>query len=156
MRKRSNYKPKGVRMDTMAYVMSGLKRVDQVEDAGIMLKIKNHAALAAVTQGKAARDDIDTLIAAMNMTEAFAIINIGADWSAEIRAAQDALYAVAKRGVTMGRFVLTGLELKAINLAMDIHDAQLEVSTVRQLEQALDIVNKTIRHGLARRIEVPA
>jgi hypothetical protein len=156
MRKRSKYRPKGVRLDTVAYVVSGMHRVDQVEDAGIALKIKNHAALAAVVQGKAERDDIDVLIAALNMTEAFCIMGIGSDWRTEVRHALDCLHAMSVRGLTSGRFILTGLEMKAINLAMDIHDAQLETATVRQMEQAIDLVVKTIKHGKARRIEVAA
>jgi hypothetical protein len=50
------------------------------------------------------------------------------------------------------RFVATGPELKAINLAMEIHDAQLDASTVRQLEQALDIVQEDIIYKRARAI----
>jgi hypothetical protein len=133
-----------------------MKRIDQVDNAGVVLKIKNHDALAAVVQGRANRNDIDTLIGALNMTEAFCLLNIGQDWRPEVGQAQDALYELAKRGVKLGRFILTGPEMQALNLAMDIHDAQLEAATVRQLEQALEIVEKTIRHGKARRIQVAA
>ena len=153
MRKRSKYKPKGVRLDNLAYVVSGMHVVNNVPDAGIMLKIKNHAALAAVVQGKATRDDMDVLIAALNMTEAFCIMGIGKDWRPEVRQALDHLHDMALRGLTTGRFILTGVEMKSINLAMEVHDAQLESATVRQLEQAIDIVTKTIKAGKARRIE---
>lgn len=156
MRKRSRYKPKGVRLDAVAWVISGMHVVNDVPDAGISLKIKNHGALAAVVQGKAERDDIDVLIAALNMTEAFCIMGIGGDWRTEVRAALDCLHDMSVRGLTTGRFVLTGVEMKAINLAMEVHDAQLETATVRQLEQAIDIVTKTIKAGKARRIEVVA
>jgi hypothetical protein len=156
MRKRSKYRPKGVRLDPLSYVISGLAIVNDVPDAGISLKIKNHGALAAVVQGHATRDDIDVLIAALNMTEAFCIMGIGGDWRTEVREALDALHAMSVRGLKTGRFILTGLEMKAINLAMDVHDAQLEAATVRQLEQAIDIVVKTIKAGKARRIEATA
>lgn len=152
MRKRSKYRPKGVRLDCMAWVKSGLTPVSQVEDAGITLKIKNHQALANMTQGKGTRDDVDVLIGAVNITEALARAGIGRDWSAEIRAAQDAIFTMAKRGVERGRFLFTGPEMQSVNLVMDVHDAQLDSCTVGQLERALDLVASEIRNKKARAI----
>lgn len=153
MRKRSKYKPKGVRLDVMAWVKSGMLPVSQVQDAAINLKIKNHAALAAITQGKAVRDDLDVLIAAMNVTEALARNNIGKDWATEIRAAQDAVVSMARRGLERGdRFLFTGPELTAVNLAMEVHDAQLDACTVAELEKALHLVEQEIKHKRARAI----
>jgi hypothetical protein len=87
------------------------------------------------------------------MMEGFGRMGIGDDWQPEIRAGQDALLSVAKRGVKNNmRFVATGPELKAINLAMEIHDAQLDACNVRQLEQALDIVKEDIIYKRARAI----
>ena len=51
MRKRSKYRPKGVRIDTMAYVMSGIKKFDDVS-ISIDLRIKNHTALDLLCTGK--------------------------------------------------------------------------------------------------------
>ena len=97
--------------------------------------------------------DIDKIIAAFNMTEALACMGIGADWLPEIKEAQDALLTLARRGVEKDyRFILTGPELQAMNQCMEIHDAQLEVATIQQLEQAMDIVNKIIAQRKARPI----
>jgi hypothetical protein len=41
MRKRSKYKPKGVRLDAMDYIKSGLKNFNEVETA-VDLRLKNH------------------------------------------------------------------------------------------------------------------
>lgn len=154
MRKRSNYRPKGVRLDTMAWVKSGLMAVADVPEAGINLKIKNHAALASITQGKATRDDIDILISAVNVTEALARHGMGKDWSTEIRAAQDALLTMAKRGLEKGdKFLFTGPELTAVNLCMEIHDVQLDTCTVGELEKALNLVEQEIKHKRARVIQ---
>ena len=56
---RKKYKPKGVRLDVMAWVKSGMLPINKVDHAGVTLKIKNHAALASITQGTGTRDDID-------------------------------------------------------------------------------------------------
>jgi len=149
MRKRSKYRPKGLILDTMLHVTSGMRRVGALS-AGITLKIKNHAALEQVRQGLGTRDDIDTLICAFNITEALAMMRIGDDWKDEIRAAQDTLLAVGRRGVETGKFILRGPELTSFNLAMEIHDAQLDACTVSELEKAMDIVEAVVKNKQAR------
>lgn len=151
MRKRSKYRPRGLIMDTMTYVSSGFKKVGSIS-AGTTLKIKNHAALESVRKGEGTREDIDVLIAAFNITEALAMMRIGDDWKDEIRAAQDALLAVGRRGVETGKFILRGPELTTFNLAMEIHDAQLDACTVAELEKAIDIVDSIVRAKQARPI----
>ena len=152
MRKRSKYKPKGVRLDAVNWVLAGLKPIAEVGDALVTLKAKNHSALTEVTQGRGNRDQVDVLIAAMNMCEAYAVHGKGIDWLPEIRQAQDALFNMGKRGMEKGRFLFTGEEMKAMNLGMDIHDAQLDESTVQEMEKMIDYVNEQVRLKKARPI----
>ena len=153
MRKRSSYRPKGVRLDNMGYVLSGFQPVARTGDAAVTLKIKNHQALASMVSGTGNRDDIDILIAAMNVAEALAITaELGSEYRAEITAAQDAIYSMGQRGVAKSRFLFTGPELTAMNLGMEIHDAQLDACTVGQLERALDFVARELRARRARAI----
>jgi hypothetical protein len=154
MRKRSKYRPKGVIYDTMHHVLSGMKVVGTLS-AGTTLKIKNHAALEQVRTGRGTRDDIDVLICAFNITEALAMMRIGDDWKDEIRAAQDALLAVGRRGAETGKFILRGPELTTFNLAMEIHDAQLDACTVSELEKAIDVVATIVKNKQARIIVQP-
>lgn len=151
MRKRSKYRPRGVIRDPMSHVISGMKKVGDLS-SGTTLMIMNHDALDRARRGLAERRDLDVLIAAMNMAEALIRMRIGDDWRDEIRAAQDALFAVGSRGVETGKFILRGPELTSLNLGMEIHDAQLEACTVAELEKAIDIVHNEIRHHRARPI----
>ena len=152
MRKRSKYKPKGVRLDALNWVLSGLKPVSQVGDALVILKAKNHSALTEVVQGRGNRDQIDVLIAALNMCEAYAIHGKGKDWLPEINEAQNAIYEMASRGLETEKFLFRGPEMQAVNLAMDVHDVQLEESTVKQLEDMTEFVTKQIILKRARPI----
>jgi hypothetical protein len=154
MRKRSKYRPRGVIYDTVNYVVSGMKVVGEMS-SGTTLKIKNHAALESMRQGRGTRADIDVLISAFNITEALALMRIGDDWRDEIRAAQDALLAVGRRGVETGKFILRGPELTSFNLAMEVHDAQLDACTVAELEKAMDFVQRIIKNKQARAIVQP-
>jgi uncharacterized small protein (DUF1192 family) len=153
MRKRSKYKPKGVRLDTMAWLKQGMAPVRTSQHA-INLRVKNHNALTEVAHGRGTRDQVDVLIACMNMAEALYRVNpdLGLQYSPEIKAAQDALYTMGKRSLDKGRLLFTGPELTAMNTGMEIHDAQLDVASIAELEKALDLVAKEIRLRKARQI----
>lgn len=156
MRKRSRYKPKGVRIDTMAFVQSGFKKFDDVS-VSVDLRIKNHAALEALRTGTATRSDMDILIGQGNMAEAFSRLrpDLGADWALEIKTGQDALLAVIRRGIAAGdRFICRADELVAINLVTQIHDAQLDQVNVKDMELAMDIIGKDWRSGKCRAIVI--
>jgi len=86
MRKRSKYKPKGVRLDAVTWVINGFKSINETGDAALHLKIKNHSSLDSLRTGTATKDDIDNIIAALNVTEALSRINIGEDYAKEIAA----------------------------------------------------------------------
>jgi hypothetical protein len=147
MRKKSKYKPRGVRADNMSWIIAGMKKVGTLPTAGVALKLKNHEALDSILKGHGTRDHVDILIAAMNMSEALVRIRdeLGLDWKTEIRAAQDALFTMARRGVEKDRFAFTGPEMTAVRLVMDIHDAQLDDCTVKEMETALEIVAEEVR-----------
>jgi hypothetical protein len=154
MRKKSNYKPKRIRLDNLSWVSAGLRKVGSLPSAGVTLKLKNHEALEAVLKGQATRDHIDVLIAAFNVSEALYCINpfLGEDWSQEIREAQDAIYTMSRRGFKLGSFVFNASEMDAVKLAMSVHDQQLDDSTVKEMEQAIDYVTIRIKNKQARPI----
>lgn len=148
MRKRSKYRPKGVRLDTMAYVMEGMTPIAQHGGFLMTLKIKNHAALAALTQGRATRADIDTLIAALNMTEALYRLGIGREHGSVVAEGLEALRAVGSRGAANNRFILRSTEMSALNIVMDLHDAQLDLCVIKDIERATELVRT--EHELRR------
>lgn len=146
---RKAYRPKPVRIDSVNYVLTGMKPVAAVGDELLMLRLRNHGALTALTQGRANNEQFNMLIAALNMTEALMMQDMGTQYSPQLRAGQDALRAIGTRYKTIKRFVLRAEEMKALNLAMDVHDAQLEICTVAQLEHAIMTVRKTVLGGKA-------
>ena len=149
MRKRSSYRPKPQHPNPVAWLMNGFK---PVADAGIVnVQIKNHNAIDALRKGIADREDIDTIIAALNIAEALQRLGIGDEYRTELKEAQDALYAVSKRGIDREyRFVLKAQELTAINLGMEVHDAQIEVTAIHHMEDALNMVRDEIKNRRAR------
>jgi len=154
MKKKSKYKPRSVRYDNMSWVIAGLKKVGTLPTAGVALKLKNHEAFDSLLTGQGTRSHIDVMIAAVNVCEALVRVrnDLGRDWATEIKAAQDAIFTMGRRGVKKGSFVFTGPEMNAIKLVMDLHDVQLDDCTVREMEQALFIVEEEIRLKKARPI----
>tara|TARA_R110000822_G_scaffold99594_3_gene224589 strand:- start:1267 stop:1587 length:321 start_codon:yes stop_codon:yes gene_type:complete len=100
--------------------------------------------------GNSNHSQIQQLVGAFNITEALARMKFGQDWSSEIKDAQDALLDVSRRFKQLGRYTLKGVERTALNLAMDVHDAQLDVVTVQDVEKAMDLVNQDVRLRKAR------
>ena len=154
MRKRSKYKPRPVRTDNLNWILAGMKKVGTLPTAGIALKLKNHEALESILRGQGTKHDVDVLINAVNMAEALIRIrdDLGADWATEIKAAQDAIYTMGKRGIEKGSFAFTGPEMTALKLVMDVHDAQLDDCTVKEMERALYIVAEEVRLKKCRAI----
>jgi hypothetical protein len=153
MRKRSKYRPKKQLDDPVSWVVSGLKPMNDVSYT-LVLRTRNHDAMDKLRRGVATKEDIDTLIGAFNMTEGYKRLRpeLGQDWSTEIRAGQDALLEVATRGLPSGKFILKASELVAMNLVMEIHDAQLDQTTVRDMEMAMDIIDKDHKNKNVGRI----
>lgn len=152
MRKRSKYRPKPVLANTMGYVIEGLTPVAQHSGFLVDLKIKNHLALTALTKGEATRKDIDTLIQAVNIVEALYRLGFGRDYFKEVSTGLDALYEVGVRGAASGRFVLKASEMDALNVVMELHDAQLEVITVRDMDAAIALMMQDFRQRKMRPI----
>jgi hypothetical protein len=130
-RKRSSYRPKQNLKDPVNYVLSGLRLPPKtIIDT---VRTMNHLSLNLIRTGKGTKQDIGTLNVAMRIAKALTSLGIGEDWSDEINTAVQALDALDKRE----KIVFTGPELTSVNLAMQVHDLQLDASSVINLEKAL-------------------
>jgi hypothetical protein len=145
MRKRSKYRPRTVIPNPVAYVLENLSPVNSHASFMLDLKIKNHGAMESLTKGVAGRADINTLISMTNMTEAFARLGFGQDYGDVVRDGQQALRDVGKRGATSGSFVLKASEMNALNAAMELHDAQMDIVTLKDMDRAIALVQEEYR-----------
>jgi hypothetical protein len=129
----------------MGFVMENLSPVRSHTAFMLDLKIKNHAALEALTKGNATRADIDTLVAMGNVTEAFARMGFGKDYSDVVGRGLQALRSVGARGAASNRFILKAAEMTALNEFMELHDAQMEVVTLKDMDAAIALVREEYR-----------
>ena len=146
MRKKSKYKPKGVRLDTMNWVVTGMTKVSAKESAYVTMHLKNMSALDSLAKGTANKKEIDIVIGVINVAEALCELGVGSEYHQIVLNASSALYDVCKRSFGINdRFICRGEELSAIKLGYEVHDAQMETTTIGMLDKALDVIDKTIR-----------
>lgn len=140
MRKRSKYRPKAVLVNPVAYAIESVSTVTSHRNFLLDLKIKNSQAMYALTHGSATKADMDLLIAMSNMAEALHQLGHGAEYQDVCVGGRAALISIAYRAKEHGRFVPTGPEIQALQLLMELHDAQMDVITVKDVEKAIAVV----------------
>lgn len=154
MRKRSKYRPKPVAMNPMAYVLENLTPVAKHDSYLLDLKIKNSDAMVKLLRGSATRQDMDTIIAMNNICEALLRLGFGAEYKEVGVNGRGAIIAIAHRAVRTNKFVPTGPEIKALNELMELHDAQMDVITVKDMERALALARNLLRNKQATALPV--
>lgn len=149
MRKRSKYRPKGVLLNPMSYVKDGLAPMTEHPDQLVTLRLKNHAAMVALLQGEAGTSQMSMLIAMYNITEALHKMGFGKEYADEVTAGRQTLMDIVQRSHKVGKYVPTGPEIAVLNTLMALHDAQMDVVTVREMDTAIKLAQKEITSGRA-------
>lgn len=135
---RKAYRPRGVILDTVNWVCGGFRPLTSVADQDVTLRTRNHLALEALATGRANAADMGNLIAISNMCMALKKFGFGDEYADIAMAGADAIEAMRNSR----RFVCTGPELTAIKRMVELHDAQLDVVRVNDLDAALKMVKR--------------
>lgn len=147
MKKRNKpYRPKYVSANPLIQFFGGMS--GQHAEHLQTLNVKNHAAMAAIVQGRGGRQEWDLLVGAMNMANVLCEQGFGNEFRAATIAGRDALCEVGKRAFKTGKFLFRGDELRIMNEAMECHEAQLENARAIDLDRATEEVLRRIRHQL--------
>ena len=144
MRKRSAYRPRPMINDNLSYILQGNLPLTAASTTMTRVKVANHGAMDSLTKGQGTLQDVIALSHMLTTAEALAKHNLGRDWLPELAAARAALNDLTMRS---GNFVMRATEIKALNLALEIHDAQLDGCTIKQLEDAINAAKNAIRHN---------
>jgi hypothetical protein len=136
--------------DAMAWVKSGFYLVD-THPATAELALTNHTSIDVLRRGEASRVDMQVLTNMLNMMEALTEVNpaFGEDYSQEIESAQAAMMSLVARCKERGVFTCTAAELDALRVAIELHDAQLEIATVNDIAEAMKIIKSVVSSGKA-------
>lgn len=143
---RKKYRPRPVLRDPLGYVMDSVTYLNTDNFPVIDLKIKHSAAMYALLHGTAKKHDINKLIAMCNITEALWEMGFGKEYKDVFVEGKCAILSIVDRAITHGRFTPTGPEITMLNTLMELHDAQLDVITVKDMEKAIRVVETRIKH----------
>lgn len=147
MRKRSKYRPKPILQNPLGYVLESMCPVAQHDTYLLDLKIKNSAAMVALLHGHATKADIDILIAMSNVTEALHRLGFGKEYQDVCIGGRVAILKIVERSGKHHKFTPTGPEIQLLNALMELHDAQMDVITIKDMERALAMVQHEIRYN---------
>lgn len=142
---RKKYRPKHVLQNPVSYVLESMTRVADHSFGLTALRIKNSQAMYALLHGGAMKDDMDKLVAMSNVTEALWEMGFGVEYENVCIDGRYAILSIVNRATKHGKFTPTGPEITMLNTLMELHDAQMEVITVKDMERALDVIRHKIR-----------
>lgn len=156
MRKRSKYKPKGIRYDNVGFVKASISTGENFEPLKD-IRTGYHFAMKQLVLGEGTKDDVDMIVNAANLAKALIQIRVGLGgvFVSEVLEACDHIKRMAERGLAKGRFLFTGEEMESVNYLLMIHDTQLAAATLGEVDKAVEIMNKHILSGNAIKIKSP-
>lgn len=143
---RKAYRPKRVLADPMSYVRESLVPIAAHDSYLLDLKIRNSLAISTLLRGGAKKGDMDMLIAMSNIVEALCALGFGDEHNAIAVDGRDAILRIVFRAVEKLRFTPTGPEIAALNTLMELHDAQMAVINIRDMERALAYAKAQMRN----------
>lgn len=152
MRKRSSYRPKGIIRDPITYVLTSIRPLAEHNSYLLDLKIKNHGAMNSLLYGDATLQDMDMLISMCNVCEALYRLGFGREYKDVVAKGLEALFQIGTRGYSIKKFACKLPEVAAMNELMELHDAQMDVITVRDMEKALALVHQEYRLQKMRKL----
>lgn len=143
---RKQYKPRPQILSPLGYVLEGLESVKSHDSYMRTLKIRNSAAMVALLQGKATKLDMNVLVAMSNMVEVFCSMGFGQDYTDVSTQGRTAVLQIIFRAVEKKRFIPKGEDIKALQDLLELHDQQMGVITVKELDTAIATARKRIGH----------
>jgi hypothetical protein len=152
VRKRSKYRPKPIIRNPVGYVIENIQTIASYGPYLRNMHIVNHGAMRALVRGEASRGDMDILIAMNNIVEALWRKGVGREYTDVITDGNKTLKTVAQRFSAQGRVTLYAKEIEALNALMELHDAQMDVITVKDMLDAVEYIKREVAQGRAERI----
>lgn len=129
----------------LTYVLRGMAPLRTAQAEMTLLGVKNHGALETLTKGQGTKDDALTIHCAMFTALVMARRGTGDEWAACLDSGRQAAIALILRGNMTGRYVFTGPELSAVNAALEVHEAQLDATTIAEFEADVKEAARLIR-----------
>ena len=135
-------------MDPVAFVLERLKPTTEASDWLLDLKLRNHGALTALMTGQANRQHVTDAISANNMCAALIARGFGTEYRWVLEASNAAIQSFCERYERTGKYGLNGQEINAMRDLLTLHDQQMEVTRIGDVEDAIKFAKQLTDRNL--------
>lgn len=142
---KKQYRPKPIIKDPITFVMVGNR--PGTDEAQLKLKISYHLAMTNITQGRGQKEDWQEIANSINLAIVLAEMGWGKDYVPELAKAQGAMILLRDRLKQNGRIVVRAEEMNLINDALAIHDEQIAIAPIRDVDAAVRHIEQQFARG---------
>jgi len=111
------------------------------------INLKNHSAVTELVQGRGGMEHLRTVMHMHNTTRALLLMGFGVDLADIILNSDKAIKDIVGRVQTKGSYTLYASEILALNAILELHDAQMKVATIGEVNQAISNTEKEYLSG---------
>lgn len=145
MSKRKKYKPKPVNAVAVFKAIQGVQPISS--DDKLYLFKQGIAAINRMQFGGATTSDFTVLCDALNVSTYLAVKGIQGQCLDELAIAKNAMQDAKQRYIKTNRLGFSAQELQAVKVALNIHNAQLELITYKEFTEAFEEQEKRLMRG---------
>lgn len=142
---KKKYRPRPVFQDPVAFVIAGNRPAPQ--ESQLKAKISYHMAMTRITRGEGDAQDWTEIANSVNLSLVLAEMGYGVEYVPQLVKAQGAMILLRDRFKGGGRMVCRADEMAALNEALALHDEQLEIAPLRDIERAVRHVEQQFAKG---------
>lgn len=135
-RKRAKCQPRLV--NPLHLIKSQQLVADHAPDQTVSWGLRGRLSLDAAMKGTATKEDVCNLIAVQAIVASFVLGGVGTEYADVAQASKDAIDALQRRHAKTGSGAISYEERIAITNVLNLHDALMEVATVKMMEQAYE------------------
>ena len=147
--------PPGARLaDPIGFVLETLSPVKDAEGGKWItaLKLRNTSAIGTLMQGNGTKAVLTDVVAAYNLSRALMLNGFGVDLFDIVLKAEESIRGLTERIQRTQSYTLYASEIAALKDLMELHDAQIDVATVGDIQKALERAKREWKSGNFTRI----
>ncbi len=122
------------------------------DDAKWQIAVGMSSALTLMKDGKGEEGDCATLTFGVNIAYVLCTMGFGAEYLDDISSAMDAVFRCRVRGENQGVWTLDLDAVRAIDQALTICEAQLEIVTADEINKAIDTIYERMANDVVFKI----
>lgn len=103
--------------------------------------------LKNLVEGGGTDYDWANVVVSLNIAMILVEAGLGPEYEDDIVAALDGMFRMQLRAKRFGKWIFDGTALQAVNRALEVHEAQLELATHQQVIDAKQVMHQRISSG---------